>query len=131
MTPERLAELADLRRARDFIDRNHAEPLDVPAMAEAAHMSPSHFSRRFKDAYDETPYSYLMTRRIERAQTLLRAGATVTDACMAVGCTSLGSFSSRFSEIVGVSPSEYRRLDHRALEDVPSCVAMHHLRTVR
>lgn len=131
MTPERLAELADLRRARDFIDRNHAEPLDVPAMAEAAHMSPSHFSRRFKDAYDETPYSYLMTRRIERAQTLLRAGATVTDACMAVGCTSLGSFSSRFSEIVGISPSEYRQLDHRALEDVPSCVAMHHLRPVR
>ena len=131
MTPERLAELADLRRARDFIDRNHAEPLDVPAMAEAAHMSPSHFSRRFKDAYDETPYSYLMTRRIERAQTLLRAGATVTDACMAVGCTSLGSFSSRFSEVVGVSPSEYRQLDHRALEDVPSCVAMHHLRPAR
>ena len=131
MTPERLAELADLRRARDFIDRNHAEPLDVPAMAEAAHMSPSHFSRRFKDAYDETPYSYLMTRRIERAQTLLRAGATVTYACMAVGCTSLGSFSSRFSEVVGVSPSEYRQLDHRALEDVPSCVAMHHLRPAR
>lgn len=131
MTPERLAELADLRRARDFIDRHHAEPLDVPAIAEAAHMSPSHFSRRFKDAYDETPYSYLMTRRIERAQTLLRAGASVTDACMAVGCTSLGSFSSRFSEIVGISPSEYRQLDHRGLEDVPSCVAMQHLRPTR
>lgn len=94
-------------------------------------MSPSHFSRRFKDAYDETPYSYLMTRRIERAQTLLRAGASVTDACMAVGCTSLGSFSSRFSEIVGISPSEYRQLDHRGLEDVPSCVAMQHLRPTR
>ena len=131
MTPERLAELAALRRARDFIDRHHAEPLDVPTMAEAALMSPSHFSRRFKDAYDETPYSYLMTRRIERAQTLLRAGASVTNACMAVGCTSLGSFSSRFSEIVGVTPSEYRELDHRALADVPSCVTMHHLRPAR
>ncbi len=131
MTPERLAELADLRRARDFIDRCYAEPLDVPAMAEAARMSPSHFSRRFKEAYSETPYSYLMTRRIERAQSLLRTGMSVTEACMAVGCTSLGSFSSRFSEIVGVSPSEYRQHDHRSLEVVPPCVAMRHLRPTR
>lgn len=131
MAPERLTELADLRRARDFIDRHHAEPLDVPAMAEAARMSPSHFSRRFRDAYAESPYSYLMTRRIERAQALLREGMSVTDACMTVGCTSLGSFSSRFSEIVGISPSEYRQLDHRNLEVVPPCVTMRHLRPTR
>lgn len=131
VTPERVIELTCLRRARDFIDRNHAQPLDVPAMAEAAAMSPGHFSRRFKDAYSETPYSYLMTRRIERAQSLLRSGMSVTDACFAVGCTSLGSFSSRFSEIVGTSPSAYRQLDHRALEDVPPCIAMHHLRPSR
>ena len=124
-------ELADLRRARDFIDRHHADPLDVPTMAEAARMSPSHFSRRFRETYSETPYSYLMTRRIERAQALLRAGMSVTDTCMAVGCTSLGSFSSRFSEIVGMSPSDYRSLDHRALEAVPPCVAMRHLRPTR
>ena len=131
MTPERLAELTHLRRARDFIDRNHSEALDVPAMAAAAHMSPSHFSRRFRETYAESPYSYLMTRRIERAQALLRAGWSVTDACMAVGCTSLGSFSSRFTEIVGVSPSAYRQLDHSALEVVPSCVTMRHLRPLR
>lgn len=131
MTPERLVELADLRRARDFIDRNYASPLDVPAMAEAARMSSGHFSRRFREAYSETPYSYLMTRRIERAQTLLRSGMSVTDACMEVGCTSLGSFSSRFSEIVGMSPSSYRSLDHRDVESLPPCVAMHHLRPVR
>jgi AraC-like DNA-binding protein len=131
MTPERVLELTCLRRARDFIDRNYARPLDVPAMAAAASMSPGHFSRRFKDAYSETPYGYLMTRRIERAQSLLRSGMSVTDACVAVGCTSLGSFSARFSEVVGVSPSAYRRLDHRDLQDVPPCVAMHHLRPSR
>lgn len=124
-------ELADLRRARDFIDWHYAEPLDVPAMAEAAVMSPSHFSRRFKETYSETPYSYLMTRRIERAQALLRTGMSVTESCMAVGCRSLGSFSSRFSKVVGMGPSEYRRLDHRALEVVPPCVAMRHLRPTR
>lgn len=131
MTPERIIELRCLRRAKDFIDRHYAAPLDVPAIAAAASMSPGHFSRRFKDAYSETPYSYLMTRRIERAQSLLRAGMSVTDACVAVGCTSLGSFSTRFSEIVGLTPSEYRRLDHRDLRDVPPCVAMHHLRPAR
>jgi len=122
MTPEELADLAHLRRARDLIDREHAQPLDVPAMASAALMSPAHFSRKFRAAYGETPYSYLMTRRIERAKSLLRQGLSVTDACMAVGCTSLGSFSSRFTEIVGETPSQYRARDHRHLEAVPSCV---------
>lgn len=126
-----IEEFAHLRRARDFIDRNHAQPLDVPAMAEAALMSPSHFSRRFREAYDETPYSYLMTRRMERAQELLRHGVTVTDACVQVGCTSLGSFSSRFREVTGVSPSAYRRADHTHLEAVPPCVTRDHLRTRR
>ncbi len=85
-------------------------------------MSPAHFSRKFRAAYGETPYSYLMTRRIERAKAFLREGKSVTDTCVAVGCTSLGSFSSRFTEIVGVPPSEYRGRDHRDLEVVPSCV---------
>jgi AraC-like DNA-binding protein len=124
MTPEELADLAHLRRARDLMDRDYATPLEVPAMARAALMSPAHFSRKFRAAYGETPYSYLMTRRIERAKALLRQGMTVTDACMAVGCTSLGSFSSRFTEIVGESPSRYRARDHRGLEAVPPCVSM-------
>ena len=122
MTPEELADLAHLRRARDRMDRDHAEPLDVAATAAAAHMSPSHFSRRFRAAYGETPYAYLMTRRIERAKALLREGLSVTEACVAVGCTSLGSFSSRFTEIVGQTPSQYRAADHRKLEVVPPCV---------
>ena len=122
MTPEELADLAHLRRARDFMDREFAEPLDVPAMARAALMSPAHFSRKFRAAYGETPYSYLMTRRIERAKALLRQGMSVTDACVAVGCTSLGSFSARFTEIVGATPSQYRARDHRDLEAVPPCV---------
>ncbi len=123
MTPEDLAELTALRRARDHMDRAYAEPLDVPAVAATAHMSPAHFSRRFKAAYGETPYSYLMTRRIERAKALLREGMSVTDACMAVGCTSLGSFSSRFTEIVGMTPSAYRAGDHAHFESMPACVA--------
>ena len=98
-----------LRRARDLIDRAYAQALDVPAMARTALMSPAHFSRKFRAAYGETPYSYLMTRRIERAKALLRQGKSVTDTCVAVGCTSLGSFSSRFTEIVGTTPSQYRR----------------------
>ena len=98
MTPEEIADLAHLRRARDLIDRDYAQPLDVPAMARAALMSPAHFSRKFRAAYGETPYSYLMTRRIERAKALLRQGNSVTGTCVAVGCTSLGSFSSRFTE---------------------------------
>ena len=119
-----LSELVRLRRARDLIDRRYAEPLDVPTMAAGAHMSPAHFSRRFRGAYGETPHSYLMTRRIERAMVLLRAGESVTRACHAVGCTSLGSFSSRFVEIVGVTPSAYRLRRHAAVEAMPSCVAM-------
>jgi AraC-like DNA-binding protein len=123
MTPEELADLAHLRRARDRIDRDYAHPLDVPAMARTALMSPAHFSRKFRAAYGETPYAYLMTRRIERAQALLRDGMSVTDTCIAVGCTSLGSFSSRFTEIVGMTPSQYRAGDHRHMQVVPSCVA--------
>jgi AraC-like DNA-binding protein len=121
VTPE---ELVHLRRARDLIDRDYASPLDVPAMARAALMSPAHFSRRFRAAYGETPYSYLMTRRIERAKALLRRGElSVTDVCLAVGCTSLGSFSARFTELVGESPSAYRARDHAALAPVPACWA--------
>ena len=123
MNSERLQTLALLRRARDRMDRDFAQPLDVPTMASTALMSAAHFSRQFKAAYGETPYGYLMTRRIERAMTLLRNGMSVTDACMAVGCTSLGSFSSRFSELVGESPSSYRARDHDALEAMPSCIA--------
>jgi len=104
------------------MDREYAEPLDVPAMARAALMSPAHFSRKFRAAYGETPYSYLMTRRIERAKALLRQGMSVTDTCFAVGCTSLGSFSSRFTEIVGETPTQYRARDHSDLEAVPPCV---------
>ena len=105
------------------MDRDYAQPLDVPAMARAALMSPAHFSRKFRAAYGETPYSYLMTRRIERAKALLRQGLSVTDTCMAVGCTSLGSFSSRFTEIIGETPSQYRARDHRARQAVPPCVS--------
>jgi AraC-like DNA-binding protein len=121
MTPQEMTDLVHLRRARDLIDRCYAERLDVPAMARAALMSPAHFSRKFRAAYGETPYPYLMTRRIERAKALLRLGSSVTDACVAVGATSLGSFSSRFT--VGVTPSQYRAGDHRALQAVPPCVS--------
>jgi transcriptional regulator GlxA family with amidase domain len=121
VTPE---ELAHLRRARDLMDRSYAEPLDVPTMARTALMSPAHFSRQFRAAYGETPYGYLMTRRIERAMALLRQGdLSVTDVCMAVGCTSLGSFSSRFTELVGETPSAYRARDHDAVVAMPSCIA--------
>ncbi|MDQ1607125.1 MAG: hypothetical protein QOJ18_1492 [Microbacteriaceae bacterium] len=123
MTPQELSNLAHLRRARDLIDRDYALPLDVPTMARRALMSPAHFSRQFRAAYGETPYSHLMTRRIERAMALLRTGASVTDACMAVGCTSLGSFSSRFSELVGETPSSYRIREHHAVAAMPACVA--------
>ncbi|UVJ40448.1 helix-turn-helix transcriptional regulator [Arthrobacter sp. CJ23] len=131
MTPQDLENLACLRRAKDLIDREYAEPLDVPTMAGEALMSPAHFSRQFRAAYGETPYSYLMTRRIERAMALLRAGVSVTDACMAVGCTSLGSFSSRFTEIVGETPTAYRAREHDAVKAMPACVAKTHTRPVR
>jgi len=121
--PQSAQTLVHLRRARDLIDRDYAEPLDVPTMAAKALMSPAHFSREFKAAYGETPYAYLMTRRIERAMALLRGGMTVTDACTAVGATSLGSFSSSFTEIVGETPSAYRSRPHDAAEAMPLCIA--------
>jgi AraC-like DNA-binding protein len=124
VTPEELANLAHLRRARDLIDREYARPLDVAALARAALMSTAHFSRQFRATYGETPYAYLMTRRIERAQALLRRGdLSVTEVCMAVGCTSLGSFSARFTELVGETPTAYRARDHGALAGVPGCIA--------
>jgi AraC-like DNA-binding protein len=129
VTPE---DLAHLRRARDLMDREYARPLDVPAMARAALMSPSHFSRQFRAAYGETPYGYLMTRRIERAKALLRRGdLSVTDVCMAVGCTSLGSFSARFTELVGESPSAYRARSHTAYAVIPACYAKANTRPSR
>ncbi len=124
MTPQELVNLAHLRRARDMMDREYASPLDVSDIARAALMSSGHFSRQFRAAYGETPYSYLMTRRIERAKLLLRRGGmSVTDVCMAVGCTSLGSFSARFTELVGETPTAYRARDHRELAGVPGCIA--------
>ncbi|MCZ7413363.1 MULTISPECIES: helix-turn-helix transcriptional regulator [unclassified Streptomyces] len=127
-----LEDLRRLRRARDAMDRDYAQPLDVPALAKLALMSPGHFSRSFRAAYGETPYGYLMTRRVERAKALLRRGdLSVTEVCFAVGCTSLGSFSSRFTELVGVSPSTYRARDHAAGAPVPACVAKVHTRPVR
>jgi transcriptional regulator GlxA family with amidase domain len=120
-----LEELRLLRQARDRMDREYAQPLDVPALARTALMSPAHFSRRFRAAYSETPYSYLMTRRIERAKALLRLGdMSVTEVCFAVGCTSLGSFSSRFTELVGETPSAYRARNHDELRMVPGCQTM-------
>lgn len=124
MTPEELDNLAHLRRARDLMDREYARPLDVAALARAALMSSAHFSRQFRAAYGETPYGYLMTRRIERAKALLRRGdMSVTEVCMEVGCTSLGSFSTRFTQLVGETPTAYRSRDHGALAGVPGCIA--------
>jgi AraC-like DNA-binding protein len=124
VTPEELANLAHLRRARDLIDREYASPLDVAALARAALMSTAHFSRQFRAAYGETPYAYLMTRRIERAKALLRHGdLSVTEVCMEVGCTSLGSFSTRFTQLVGETPTAYRARDHGGLASVPGCIA--------
>jgi AraC-like DNA-binding protein len=124
VTPEELANLAHLRRSRDLMDREYARPLDIAALARAALMSSAHFSRQFRATYGETPYAYLMTRRIERAKALLRRGdMSVTEVCMAVGCTSLGSFSARFTQLVGETPTSYRARDHRALATVPGCIA--------
>jgi transcriptional regulator GlxA family with amidase domain len=123
LTPEELDNLAHLRRARDLMDREYDQPLDVSALAAAALMSTAHFSRRFRATYGETPYAYLMTRRIERAKALLRGGdLTVTEVCMAVGCSSLGSFSARFTELAGETPTSYRARDHGALANLPGCV---------
>lgn len=129
--PQSPAVLVHLRRARDLMDRDYAAPLDVPAMARRALMSASHFSREFKRAYGETPHSYLLTRRIERAMHLLRAGWSVTDACMEVGWTSLGSFSSRFTEVVGETPTAYAAREHSATEPIPACMAKILLRPPR
>jgi AraC-like DNA-binding protein len=124
VTPQELANLAHLRRARDLMDREYSRPLEVAALARAALMSTAHFSRQFRATYGETPYGYLMTRRIERAKALLRRGdLSVTEVCMAVGCTSLGSFSARFTELVGETPTAYRARDHGALASVPGCIA--------
>jgi len=131
LTQQELKTLALLRGAKDLMDRDYAQPLDVPTMAARALMSPAHFSRQFHAAYGETPYGYLMTRRIERAMALLRNGMTVTDACMAVGCTSLGSFSSRFSELVGISPSAYAAAEHPAVKAMPDMVAKSRTRPSR
>jgi transcriptional regulator GlxA family with amidase domain len=129
MTPE---DVVRLRQARDLMDREYAGPLDVPALARSALMSAGHFSRSFRAVFGETPYNYLMTRRIERAKTLLRRGdLSVTDVCFAVGCTSLGSFSSRFTELVGESPSAYRARDHRDSAAIPPCVTRMMTRPVR
>ncbi len=120
-----IGDLVRLRRAKDRIDREFDRPLDVPALARSAAMSTAHFSRSFKAAFGESPYSYLMTRRIERAKALLRGGEiSVTDACFAVGCTSLGTFSTRFTELVGEPPSAYRGRNHAPAAVIPSCVIM-------
>src|SRR5438034_6000717 len=134
---QHLLDLARLRRVRDRIDREYAEPLDVEALARGAHMSAGHLSRQFRLAYGESPYSYVMTRRIERAMALLRRGdLSVTDVCFEVGCASLGTFSTRFTELVGVPPSTYRRLAASDTEGVetegmPSCVAKQVTRPIR
>ncbi len=129
---QRLRDLARLRRVRDRIDREYAQPLDVEALARDAHLSAGHLSREFRRAYGESPYSYLMTRRIERAMALLRQGElSVTEVCFAVGCSSLGTFSTRFTELVGMPPSSYRRDAARATEGMPSCVAKQVTRPIR
>src|SRR4051794_28311622 len=124
--------LAQLRRVRDRMDREYAQPLDVEALARGVHLSAGHLSREFKTAYGESPYGYLMTRRIERAMALLRRGdLSVTDVCFAVGCSSLGTFSSRFTELVGVPPSVYRREAALATAGIPSCVVKQVTRPIR
>ena len=129
---QQLRELAQLRRVRDRIDREYAEPLDVEALARGVNVSAGHLSRQFRLAYGESPYSYLMTRRIERAMALLRRGdLSVTDVCFEVGCSSLGTFSTRFTELVGVPPSVYRREAARATAGMPSCVAKQVTRPIR
>ena len=129
---EHLRDLARLRRVRDRIDRDYAQPLDVEALARGAHMSSGHLSRAFKLAYGESPYGYLMTRRIERAMALLRRGdLSVTEVCFAVGCQSLGTFSTRFTELVGVPPSVYRTEAARTTAGMPSCMAKQVTRPIR
>ena len=129
---QHLRDLARLRRVRDRMDREYAQPLNVEALARGVHMSAGHLSRAFRAAYGESPYSYLMTRRIERAMALLQRGdLSVTEVCFAVGCSSLGTFSTRFTELVGMPPSAYRRAQPRATEGMPPCVAKKVTRPVR
>ncbi|WTW92210.1 helix-turn-helix transcriptional regulator [Streptomycetaceae bacterium NBC_01309] len=129
---QRMLDLVRLRRVKDRIDREYAQPLNVEALARGANMSAGHLSREFRQAYGESPYGYLMTRRIERAMTLLRRGdMSVTDVCFAVGCQSLGTFSTRFTELVGMPPSAYRQKAAQATEGMPSCVAKQVTRPVR
>ncbi len=129
---QHLRDLAVLRRVRDRIDREYAHPLDVEALARGAHMSAGHLSRQFRLAFGESPYSYLMTRRIERAMALLRRGElSVTEVCFEVGCSSLGTFSTRFTELVGMPPSEYRRRETGAMAGIPPCVAKQVTRPIR
>jgi AraC-like DNA-binding protein len=131
-TEQHLRDLALLRRVRDRIDREYAQPLDVEALARGAHMSAGHLSRQFKLAYGESPYSYLMTRRIERAMALLRRGdLSVTEVCFEVGCSSLGTFSTRFSELVGMPPSAYRQRAADEAAGMPACVAKQVTRPIR
>jgi AraC-like DNA-binding protein len=132
ISAQRLRDLARLRRVRDRIDREYARPLDVEALAHGVNMSAGHLSREFRLAYGEPPYAYLMTRRIERAMALLRRGdLSVTEVCFTVGCSSLGTFSTRFTELVGVPPSVYRRQAAQAMAGMPSCVAKQVTRPVR
>jgi AraC-like DNA-binding protein len=129
---QQLRDLALLRRVRDRIDRDYAQPLDVEALARGVNMSGGHLSRQFRLAYGESPYSYLMTRRIERAMALLRRGdLNVTEVCFEVGCSSLGTFSTRFTELVGMPPSTYRRQEARATAGMPPCVAKQVTRPIR
>ncbi|HEX2550618.1 MAG TPA: helix-turn-helix transcriptional regulator [Nocardioidaceae bacterium] len=132
VSAQHLRDLALLRRVRDRIDREYAQPLDIEALARGANMSAGHLSRQFRRAYGESPYAYLMTRRIERAMALLRRGdLSVTEVCFAVGCSSLGTFSTRFTELVGVPPSAYRRDAARETAGMPSCEAKKVTRPVR
>jgi AraC-like DNA-binding protein len=129
---QHLSDLARLRRVRDRMDREYARPLDVESLARDAHMSPGHFSRKFKAAYGESPYSYLMTRRIERAMALLQRGdLSVTEVCFEVGCSSLGTFSTRFTELVGMPPSAYRREQPGAVPGLAPCLAKQVTRPIR
>ncbi len=131
-TEQRLRDLALLRRVRDRIDREYAQPLDVDALASGVHMSSGHLSRQFRAAYGESPYSYLMTRRIERAMALLRRGdLSVTDVCFEVGYQSLGTFSTRFTELVGIPPSTYRQEARQDADGMPQCVVKQVTRPVR
>ncbi len=129
---QRLSDLARLRRVRDRIDREYAQPLDVEALARGAHMSAGHLSREFRRAYGEPPYAYLMTRRIERAMALLRRGdLSVTEVCFLVGCSSLGTFSTRFTELVGLPPSIYRDQVTSTTAGMPACVVKQVTRPIR